>query len=191
MSASIIRLYNGTSVPRRDIPELPVDGFLRHILEATDHGWRVSAYFGMQDGDGCHLYCLLASKAEGVLGLTGTRVPADDTLPSIASLCPQVALFEREIAEQCGLAIDGHPWLKPVRFQRPLFSRPGEGVPEDKEPGVMDFYQVQGDEIHEVAVGPVHAGIIEPGHSGSSATANRCSTWRFPWAISIAVSRNS
>jgi Ni,Fe-hydrogenase III large subunit len=28
----------------------------------------------------------------------------------------------------------------------------------------MDFYQVQGDEVHEVAVGPVHAGIIEPGH---------------------------
>ena len=31
-------------------------------------------------------------------------------------------------------------------------------------PGVMDFYRVEGDEVHEVAVGPVHAGIIEPGH---------------------------
>src|SRR5580658_5657174 len=30
--------------------------------------------------------------------------------------------------------------------------------------GVMDFYRVEGEEIHEVAVGPVHAGIIEPGH---------------------------
>ncbi len=28
----------------------------------------------------------------------------------------------------------------------------------------MDFYQIKGDEVHEVAVGPVHAGIIEPGH---------------------------
>src|SRR5262249_33366508 len=30
--------------------------------------------------------------------------------------------------------------------------------------GVTDFYQVAGEEIHEVAVGPVHAGVIEPGH---------------------------
>jgi Ni,Fe-hydrogenase III large subunit len=28
----------------------------------------------------------------------------------------------------------------------------------------MDFYKVEGEEVHEVAVGPVHAGIIEPGH---------------------------
>ena len=30
--------------------------------------------------------------------------------------------------------------------------------------GVTDFYRVEGEEIHEVAVGPVHAGVIEPGH---------------------------
>ena len=42
----------------------------------------------------------------------------------------------------------GHPWLKPVRFPRPD----------------LDFFRVEGDEVHEVAVGPVHAGVIEPGH---------------------------
>ena len=31
-------------------------------------------------------------------------------------------------------------------------------------PGRYDYYSVSGDEIHEVAVGPVHAGVIEPGH---------------------------
>jgi len=30
--------------------------------------------------------------------------------------------------------------------------------------GVTDFYRVEGEEVHEVSVGPVHAGIIEPGH---------------------------
>src|ERR1051325_2237493 len=30
--------------------------------------------------------------------------------------------------------------------------------------GVADFYRIEGDEVHEVAVGPVHAGVIEPGH---------------------------
>ena len=51
----------------------------------------------------------------------------------------------------------GHPWLKPVRF--PTAVPAGENVC-----GVTDFFQMAGEEVHEVAVGPVHAGIIEPGH---------------------------
>ena len=65
---------------------------------------------------------------------------------------PQAHLFEREVWEQHGLVPEGHPWLKPVRRDH------GAG------PAVGDFFQVEGREIHEVAVGPVHAGIIEPGH---------------------------
>jgi Ni,Fe-hydrogenase III large subunit len=76
-------------------------------------------------------------------------------------------LFEREIAEQFGLRPEGHPWLKPVRFQ--LSQRPGHDAwgrtPSDRPVvGVTDFFRMQGEEIHEVAVGPVHAGVIEPGH---------------------------
>ncbi len=58
---------------------------------------------------------------------------------------------------------DEHPWLKPVRFQKPYRVPVGRSasVPEI---GVTDFFRVSGREIHEVAVGPVHAGIIEPGH---------------------------
>jgi len=67
-----------------------------------------------------------------------------------------VHLFEREIFEQTGLRPEGHPWLKPVRFP------PRAGVPA--EIGIADFYRVEGEEVHEVAVGPVHAGVIEPGH---------------------------
>ena len=61
----------------------------------------------------------------------------------------------------------GHPWLKPIRFHksyRPGKDAWGRGEGEAIEPGVGEFFQVRGDEIHEVAVGPVHAGIIEPGH---------------------------
>jgi len=62
---------------------------------------------------------------------------------------------------------EGHPWFKPLRFQKPLCDGPGFWSADDGAgllPGVMDFYRVEGDEVHEVAVGPVHAGIIEPGH---------------------------
>ncbi len=164
MRSSFVTLYNGASVSRQDVPQLSPESFLRGILDAIDHGWRVSAYFGAHDGKLLQLYCLLASKAEGLLALTGTEVTGEEGIPSLANLCPQTALFEREIAEQYGLAFDDHPWLKPVRFQAPMFPGTGNAPTKAREPGVMDYYRVEGEEVHEVAVGPVHAGIIEPGH---------------------------
>ena len=59
----------------------------------------------------------------------------------------------------------GHPWLKPIRFHAPY--RQNHHPPlagKTPEIGAADFFQVEGEEVHEVAVGPVHAGIIEPGH---------------------------
>src|SRR5213078_876919 len=64
---------------------------------------------------------------------------------------------------QWGVVADGHPWPKPVRFQPPR-ARIRPHAREGPVIGVTDFYRVEGAEIHEVAVGPVHAGIIEPGH---------------------------
>ena len=87
--------------------------------------------------------------------------------PSLTPACPQAHLFEREIAEQCGVVPEGHPWLKPVRFHRSwVTGRDAWGRPEGQPilPSVMPFFAVEGEEVHEVAVGPVHAGIIEPGH---------------------------
>ena len=80
--------------------------------------------------------------------------------------CPQAHLFEREIAEQYGVCPEGHPWLKPVRLQSAQELKNGSlhAVPTDIKSRATSFFTMRGEEIHEVAVGPVHAGIIEPGH---------------------------
>jgi Ni,Fe-hydrogenase III large subunit len=59
-----------------------------------------------------------------------------------------------------------HPWLKPVRYHRSWTVRDAWNRPPDSPilPAVGDFFRVEGDQVHEVAVGPVHAGVIEPGH---------------------------
>ena len=82
----------------------------------------------------------------------------DANYPSLTPDCPAAQGFEREIFEQWGIRPEGHPWLKPIRFTP---SAHGGGTPTV---GVMDFFSMTGDEVHEVAVGPVHAGVIEPGH---------------------------
>jgi Ni,Fe-hydrogenase III large subunit len=159
-------LYNGSAVPLAEIPSVSTEAFLQTILDATEHGWRVIAYFGLPDSGDTPLYCLLAESAANRLAALRT-VAAGTHVPSIAARCPQLQLFEREIAEQCGLIFDDHPWFKPVRFHRSYVAgRDAWNRPADQplRVGVMDFFQVAGDEVHEVAVGPVHAGIIEPGH---------------------------
>ena len=57
----------------------------------------------------------------------------------------------------------GHPWLKPVRRHLPDH-RPVHRTEVVLDPASHPFYRIDGEEVHEVAVGPVHAGIIEPGH---------------------------
>jgi len=166
MKSRFLTMANGSSAACADIPPASMNQFLQDILDATDHGWRVAAYFGTLSGSATDLFCVLAHQADGILGVMRTLVD-DAPLPSLAALCPQVHLFEREIAEQTGLGFADHPRFKPVRFHRSLVpGRDAWGRNPDQQPpvGVMDYFRVEGDEVHEVAVGPVHAGIIEPGH---------------------------
>lgn len=166
MNQNLRQLYNGRAIACDSIPCLGQDEFLQTMLDLADHGWRVSAYFGASEVDATALYALLSAPVDGLLGVMKT-ICSGPVMPSIARLCPQVQLFEREIAEQYGIRFEGHPWFKPVRFTASqVAGRDAWGRPADQpiQVGVMDYYQVAGEEVHEVAVGPVHAGVIEPGH---------------------------
>ena len=71
---------------------------------------------------GVELYAVLADERHGLLRVGKTTLDSD-RFPSLTPDCPQVHLFEREIAEQYGVCPEGHPWLKPVRFHASY--RPG------------------------------------------------------------------
>jgi Ni,Fe-hydrogenase III large subunit len=103
---------------------------------------------------------ILANDASGQLELLRTTTGASRSFPSLTPLLPQAQAFERDLFERCGPKPEGHPWLKSLRRHAEL-ERNGTGGPAAAE---HPFFQVQGEDIHEVAVGPVHAGIIEPGH---------------------------
>ena len=160
-------LTNGQSVRRSDIPVLSFDGFSQVILDGVAARQRVSALFGASSGlpGVTRLFVVLADDEQNLLLVASTDITGGE-FPSLTLRCPQVHLFEREIAEQFGLHPVGHPWLKPVRYCRSWTERDAwnRRVDEPILPAVGDFYRVEGDQVHEVAVGPVHAGVIEPGH---------------------------
>ncbi len=168
MNLGFAGLRNGQAFPREKLLSVRLDHFRRTIAEAVAGGQHIAALFGdVPDATGqVYLYAVLADPTRALLRVGMTRLDGG-SFPSLTPVCPQAHLFEREIAEQFGVRPEGHPWLKPVRFHasyRPGHDAWGRKPGEAPVVGVMDFYRVEGDEIHEVAVGPVHAGIIEPGH---------------------------
>src|SRR5208282_5740372 len=86
--------------------------------------------------------------------------------PSVGALHPPAIRLERAIHSLYGLtpvgAPDARPWLD-LGFwevQHPL----GLRRPAPTEPPAYAFLPVEGESLHQIPVGPVHAGIIEPGH---------------------------
>ncbi len=165
---SLAAIRSGQAVPRARVPHLPFADFRRAVVDAYHGGLRVAALFGdVADSSGAvDVYAVLADPARAELRV-GKTILDSDRFPSMTPDCPQVHLFERELAEQYGVRPEGHPWFKPVRFHssyRPGHDAWGRGPGEAPVVGVTDFFRVDGEEVHEVAVGPVHAGVIEPGH---------------------------
>jgi Ni,Fe-hydrogenase III large subunit len=157
-------LRNGGLLPLSQVPELDVAAFRHRVLEATTQRGRLTALFGTPAGDRVRLVAVVAWPDSGLLSVATTLVREE--YPALTPECPAAHLFERELAETWRLRPAGHPWLKPVRGETPRRSGP-EVWPGQSTPAAAagtDFFQVSGEEVHEVAVGPVHAGIIEPGH---------------------------
>lgn len=148
-------LPNATSVLWREIPEWPAEEFVRLTAGELDRGARLCSWFAVPErfagGARVRLVAVLAFDADNTLAV-GRSTPVAGSYPALTVTHPQAHLFEREVWEEHGLNPEGHPWLKPVRASA------GEA------PANAEFFRVEGGEIHEVAVGPVHAGIIEPGH---------------------------
>lgn len=91
---------------------------------------------------------------------------SDGRFPSVGRWHAPAIRLERTIADLFGLvpddASDDRPWLDHGRWgvRHPL----GQRQPAAAEPVAYRFLPAEGAGLHEIPVGPVHAGIIEPGH---------------------------
>ncbi|MDT8379800.1 MAG: hydrogenase [Desulfotignum sp.] len=156
-----LEIINGGKVRRADIPHLDFDVFCAQALDVVRNGGKVVHFFAYEDQGTVKFLAVLRTD---VLLAAGCDAP--EIYPSLTCDCEPFHLFEREIAEQYGIRPQGHPWLKMVRYHENIRNKPDVFNNEYTQdiPGKYDYYQVEGSDIHEVAVGPVHAGVIEPGH---------------------------
>ena len=143
----LLSTWSCEPVRRREVPDLSMGRFRALVGGALAAGGRPVTLHGEPVGAGrTRVTLCLADDAGGRLVLASTT--AEGRWPSLSGDHPSLQALERGLAEEHALALDGHPWPKPLR-----------GLPEE-----TSYFQVEGAGIHEVAVGPVHAGVIEPGH---------------------------
>lgn len=172
MSTSLFTTcINGQSIPIDAIPVLSISAFRDSVCSRIASGASLSALFGQMTprSDSVRLIAVTTNADSGQIAIASTTV--DDRYSALTPECPQAHWFEREIAEQWGIVPEGHPWLKPIRFHRgyragnDAWGRSGaDDILPAVQPAGTEYFKMNGDEIHEVSVGPVHAGVIEPGH---------------------------
>ncbi|HKI66550.1 MAG TPA: NADH-quinone oxidoreductase subunit C [Solirubrobacterales bacterium] len=140
---------NSVAPPGQGVEQMDVEvaDWREACVAALADGGRFCGAFADRVGSRRRWHALFADGADTrVL----TTVCAGDELPSIVELVPAAEWDEREAHDLYGLRFRGHEPLRSL-VAHPLYT-PSWTVP------------VEGEGVHEVAVGPVHAGVIESGH---------------------------
>jgi len=115
-------------------------------------------------GEADHVHLALNDAAHDEIGVLSLACE-DRRFPSIGQLHPPAIRLERAVRDLWSLEAEGldddRPWLDHGKWQRP----PPTASPGARPvPGAYAFLSSEGESLHQIPVGPVHAGIIEPGH---------------------------
>ena len=147
-----------SAVALADIPTVDYIDLYNDLKERMhDTRYHVGHYFATEVERGLKFYLLLLDDITGEVLITSFMPDYyAEELASLTAEHQQFHPFEREMHELYGIKFSHHPWLKPLRFSH---DRRDKTSNMDSYP----FYVIEGEELHEVNVGPIHAGIIEPG----------------------------
>jgi len=139
-------IKNDQVIKIKDIPLVDDMSILKGEIVKSHK--RVVGFFGYDEGSRVRLYVVMADDTASNLLISSSYLQKGQMYASVTTDVPAFHMFERELYEDFGIRPEGHPWLKPVR----------------KKIAEYPFFKMDGEALHEVAVGPIHAGIIEPGH---------------------------
>jgi len=146
-------------------------GWLAAAESVREAGATLLALWGSDDRDRDGRFHVLAAYLfpSELLVVEHALAPGETTFPDLAPLFPAAGRLQRALADLLGIRADaGDPrrWLRHGSWPETVFPLRRDVDPARPYPPASDpypFVSVAGDGVHEIAVGPVHAGIIEPG----------------------------
>jgi Ni,Fe-hydrogenase III large subunit/Ni,Fe-hydrogenase III component G len=123
------------------------------------------------DAPGQRVVCAAYALADGLVWLELALDAAAPGYPDLSQIFPSALRMQRAAADLLGIRADGsddrRPWLDHGAWPPGFLPLRRDGTAAAAEAGPAadyPFVRVHGDGVHEIPVGPVHAGIIEPGH---------------------------
>jgi Ni,Fe-hydrogenase III large subunit len=153
-----IEINNNQSIPLASIPVLEYDDFLAgNVLLLSKPENHCVNYYGFPFKGKIMLICCIADDTKSTIAISASLADGEKSYSSFTNHNLAFHSFEREIHENFGIEYIDHPWMKPMRYS---YDRANENNTISNYP----FFKIQSEELHEVGVGPIHAGIIEPGH---------------------------
>jgi len=139
--------------------------------DLLDKGFRLGLVAAHDDGDVFRvLYVFLAGWPDRRIELECSVRKHDSALRSLAYMSFAAGRFEREMADLFGIRPIGHPkarrLVRHAHWPEEWYPMRGSAGPAPAFGGVgrFPFVTVEGPGVYEIPVGPVHAGLIEPGH---------------------------
>ena len=132
-------------------------------------GGRLLALWGGRTGDTDRKVAVLVLLPDGALVVTLALDRALERVPGIEDVFPSATRMQRALHDLTGIRTtdpDGRPWLRHAAWPADVYPLATRELPTPPSRPIDDyaFVRVEGDGVHEIPVGPVHAGIIEPGH---------------------------
>jgi Ni,Fe-hydrogenase III large subunit/Ni,Fe-hydrogenase III component G len=169
---------NGASDGRRVIAGAPkVLGLVvarDEWQQAAEHvatgGGRLQSLWASRDQDGHDRVRVAYTADQGVLVLDLPLPEGEHHYPGIEPWFPSAGRMQRAVADLSGLRStdpDTRPWLRHAAWPEDFHPLIAAHLPPVAPIPLVDrypFIPVQGEGVHEIPVGPVHAGIIESGH---------------------------
>ena len=154
-----------------EIRVLAPDELVGESRDLLGRGYRLALVAGLDDERGLHVVYSFLAPGERTIELRVALDPATRANASLAALSFPASRFERELFDLYGIEPVGHPQRRPLvrhahwpEGYHPMAAGAGPAPTLRPDEGGYPFIAVEGPGVYEIPVGPVHAGLIEPGH---------------------------
>lgn len=155
-----------------EVTPAKINETVKHIIGHTSVSLKLITATDERETDGCFkIWYIFGIPEKNMFIIPFIRVQDGEQFPSVSSLHNQAYAYERKIHTFFGLSPSNHHDLRPLILHEnwpssvfPLRKDFNWHTRPEKAHGTYEFQKIKGEGIYEIPVGPIHAGIIEPGH---------------------------